>query len=51
MVDDIILAYYYDYAEFRCRYVEKEKKVIDITSVKLNKTITLNYDTNTGKIW
>lgn len=51
MTDDIILAYYYDYAEFRCRYVEKEKKVIDITSVKLNKTIALNYDTNTGKIW
>lgn len=51
MVDDIILAYYYDYAEFRCRYVEKEKKVIDIISVKLNKTITLNYDTNTGKMW
>ena len=51
MADDIILAYYYDYAEFRCRYVEKEKKVIDIISVKLNKTITLNYDTNTGKMW
>ena len=52
IADDIILAYYYDYAEFRYRYVEEEKRVIDITSAKrLNKSIVLHYDTNTAKMW
>lgn len=52
IANDIIIAYYYDYSGLRCRYVENEKRVIDITSVKrLNKSITLNYDNDTGKMW